>query len=283
MFCVIWYLKAHVLKCESTCFQNFYVEAILTAAHVAMHGLFLKKHLVVKTGMHVAFESESGSVVRSQIPIPKYEYESKQIRWLCEFLSRIWIRIRTRKGELLWIHIHVYKCVTPCSTRTASLMVVKTMSCRNRETLSLQFIEKHSGYNSIFQKNRRWKLSEDSRMWYIMCVCLTLSTHVCESVYVCSVSYTLRSPTHQGVQEWLVSYKLDHSPYHTTRRTVILLCGWSVLGDVVPQHRRVSFRQTGVTFFFPLFFWDPLGRGGTRRSRIRIRIRTCSKFIIPSE
>jgi hypothetical protein len=118
-----------------------------------------------------------------------------------------------------------------------------------------------------------------------MCVCVTLSTHVCESVYVCSVSSILRIPTQQGTQECLVSDTLDHSPYHTTRRTVILLSGRSVLGDLMPQQRRVFLRHRGDVYFFShfpgfIFLGDPLGRGGTRRSRIRIRIRTCSKSII---
>ena len=67
---------------------------------------------------------------------------------------------------------------------------------------------------------------------------------MCESVYVCSVSSTLRSPTHQ---ECLVSYKLDHSPYHTTRRTVLHLSRRSILGDVMSQQRRV-FSETNANY-----------------------------------
>ena len=103
-----------------------------------------------------------------------------------------------------------------------------------------------------------------------MCVCVTLSTQVCESVYVCSVSSILRSPTHQGTQECLVSDTLDHSPYHTTRRTVLLLSGRSVLGDLMPQQRRVFllccllfFPNRGDVYFFShfpgFFFRDPVG------------------------
>ena len=105
-----------------------------------------------------------------------------------------------------------------------------------------------------------------------MCVCVTLSTQVCESVYVCSVSSILRSPTHQGTQECLVSDTLDHSPYHTTRRTVLLLSGRSVLGDLMPQQRRVFllccllfFPNRGDVYFFshfPGFFFRDPGGGG---------------------
>jgi hypothetical protein len=68
----------------------------------------------------------------------EYEYESEQSRWLREFLSRIWIRIRTRKGELLCIHIPVYICVIVVLVLHHSWW----WSQCHVET------EKHSGYNS---------------------------------------------------------------------------------------------------------------------------------------
>ena len=36
----------------------------------------------------------------------KFEYESEQRRWIGEFLFRIWIRIRTRKGDMLCMYMH---------------------------------------------------------------------------------------------------------------------------------------------------------------------------------
>ena len=81
---------------------------------------------------------ESGSVVRTQIPIPNTNTNpNKGGDYVSFYLEHEYESDLGRVSYCVYTHTS--------STRTTSLMMVKSMSCKKRETLRLQFTEKHSG------------------------------------------------------------------------------------------------------------------------------------------
>ena len=175
--------------------------------------------------------------------------------------------------------VYMYACINMCHTTVVLVLHHKWwVSQCNLET------EKHSGYSSLFQKNRRWKLSENWKLWYIRCVCMYVYVYRC--MYVICISlhmYDMYVYPYTCIGSWqplqtsICAASVNVS-LHVAQLTRDPFLGSKDLFREVIFLRKKKSSPRWRTFFF----WrqvPSLGKG-THRSRIWLWIWTCSKSIV---